>query len=106
MGSIGASVVPSQVQMLDHLPAGHQEASPIVSKAGSPRIPSGSWSSESGRSGNTKSSSSIAGAPSTEEEAVAGLSGDDACTAGTSGADEGSAKGLCQGVSDGGRGEE
>ena len=90
--------------MLDHLPAGHQEASPIVSKAGSPRIPSGSWSSESGRSGSTKSNSSIAGAPSTVDE-VAGLSGD-ACTAGTSGADEGSAKGLCQGVSDGGRGEE
>ena len=48
----------------NHLPAGHHDASPIVSKAGSPRSASGSWSSETGRSGSTKSSSSIFGAPS------------------------------------------
>ena len=47
----------------NHLPAGHHDASPIVSKAGSPRSASGSWSSETGRSGNTKSSSSIFGVP-------------------------------------------
>ena len=48
----------------NHLPAGHHDASPIVSKAGSPRSASGSWSSETGRSGSTKSSSSIFGVPS------------------------------------------
>ena len=88
--------------MLDHLPAGHQEASPMVSKAASPRIPSGSWSIERGRSGNTKSSSSIAGTPST---VVAGTSGG-TCTGSTSGVGTGSPKGLWKGVSDGGRGEE
>ena len=88
--------------MKDHLPAGHQEARPRVSKAASPRSSSGSCSSERGRSGSTKSNSSIAGGPS---GVVARFSGD-TCTGGTSGVGEGSAKGLCQGVSDGGKGEE
>ena len=84
--------------MVDHLPAGHQEASPMVSKAASPRSSSGSCSRERGRSGSTKSSSSSAGAPSTVE---AGISGG-TCTGITSGVGAVSTKG----VSDGDSGEE